>query len=259
MNDDRDRTVPEKQEPSASPSDPAEFDQFASGYGAGMENPAKRMVGRSADDFILPKVQWMLRDLEARPIRGAHVAELRLLDFGCGTAPFLRNLRKQGFPGHLRGCDVSQGMLDEAARTWDTDSGQSLDLVPEDGGEWPYHDASFELIVLSGVLHHVPVEARDELLGRIVRLLVPNGRLYVFEHNVLHPLTRWVVHRTKIDRNAVLLSSREVRYRLRDAGLPISLTSYLLFVPPRWTWLRPVETWLRWMPMGGQFVVVGHR
>ncbi|HEX4147586.1 MAG TPA: hypothetical protein VHY20_01305, partial [Pirellulales bacterium] len=39
----------------------AEFDQYAAGYGAGMENPLKQLAGNSAEEFIDVKVRWLLK------------------------------------------------------------------------------------------------------------------------------------------------------------------------------------------------------
>jgi hypothetical protein len=96
-----------------------EFDQFAVGYNAGMDNPIKKMVGDNPDIFIEVKARWLLANLAQHAAR-AQLARMpqNLLDFGCGMGLFLQVLRRLGFSGMLHGCDISSGMLAEAVRTW---------------------------------------------------------------------------------------------------------------------------------------------
>src|SRR5262245_38117148 len=66
-----------------------------------------------------------------------------------------------------------------------------------------------------------------------VRMLAPAGRVVVFEHNPLNPVTRWVVRHTPIDRNAQLVRAGEVKQRLGRLGLERLRARFLLFFPPR--------------------------
>jgi SAM-dependent methyltransferase len=234
----------------------AEFDQLADGYSAGMENPIKRLVGRTADDFIFPKVQWLLRDQQRRPLKSGC---RDLLDLGCGTGRFLWHLQKSNFPARMHGCDVSTGMLGELMRRWDSQQPcPNLKVCPNETAI-PFDDGAFDVVVTSAVLHHVAPTLRPGLIGEIFRVLAPGGRAYVFEHNPYHPLTRWVVQHTALDRNAVLLSPKQVRHTFHDTGFGELLTRYLLFLPPRWRWLRDLDRWLCWLPAGGQYVVSGEK
>jgi hypothetical protein len=90
----------------------------------------------------------------------------------------------------------------------------------------------------------------------MARVLRPGGLAVVFEHNPYHPATQWVVRTTKIDQNAILLPPREVRTGFCSVGLRDIQKRYLLFFPPRWRWLQPVERWLEKLPLGGQYVIV---
>ena len=83
----------------------------------GMDNPAQA-IGRFS---AMPTSSSQLK---VRQAAGRHHARRHLrhvaggsLDCGCGTATFLRILHAHAYHG-LAGCDISQGMLDEAARTW---------------------------------------------------------------------------------------------------------------------------------------------
>ena len=64
-------------------------------------------------------------------------------------------------------------------------------------------------------------------LGEVLSLLVKHGgRVVVFEHNPLNPITRFVVSRTPIDRNAIALARSSIGTSsggsARPAGVPIA-------------------------------------
>jgi SAM-dependent methyltransferase len=233
---------------------PAFFDEFSHQYAAGMENPVKRWVGKSADDFIIPKVRWLLRDIANRPLPHHPT---RILDHGCGTGLFLKHLRGAGLPISLHGCDTSSGMLDELRRTWD--AGPLPELNHIESPALSYADGFFDMVVLSAVLHHVAPQARAGLLSETARVLAPRGRLYIFEHNPYHPMTRWVVRNTAIDREAVLVSSSQARRYCREAGLRDIRARHLLFLPPRWAWTRQIDPWLGLVPAGGQYALTADK
>jgi SAM-dependent methyltransferase len=109
--------------------------------------------------------------------------------------------------------------------------------------------------MISAVLHHVPVAQRPAVYAELGRVLKPGGRLYVFEHNPRNPLVRYVIARTPIDENAILLDHREVRQGLLDATRYELETDYLMFMPPGIAFLRGVDRMLEWLPLGAQYAV----
>jgi 2-polyprenyl-3-methyl-5-hydroxy-6-metoxy-1,4-benzoquinol methylase len=228
-----------------------EFDEYAAGYDAGMSNPLKRLVGSSPADFLRVKVRWLLADLRRW---GRLTGTATLLDYGCGPGDFLAELVAAGLPGRPAGCDVSGRMLDLARAR----RGPAEFFHPT-AGEVAARTGRYDVVTISAVLHHVPLPDRPGVYRNLLRLLKPTGRLYVFEHNPLNPVTVWVVRNTPIDRNAQLVSAAGVRRGLRDAGFDGLRTRYLMFFPPRLTWLRSVETAFQWLPLGGQFVVRAER
>lgn len=238
--------------PRSSQGPQAEFDQYAAGYSAGMDNPLKKLAGSSADEFIDVKIRWLLA-YERKLGRLATAS--RLLDYGCGTGLFLKRLRRHGFQGRLQGCDVAAEMLAEAKSQWNAGPLPPLDhFIPP---RLPYPDQQFDIVVASAVLHHVPPCEREAVYQEIARVLAPGGRLHVFEHNPLNPLTQWVVRHTPIDRHAVLLMPGEVRRGMHRAGLASARSRGLMFFPPKWTRAARLEPWLEWLPLGGQYVVTG--
>jgi hypothetical protein len=81
----------------------------------------------------------------------------------------------------------------------------------------------------------------------------------VFEHNPRNPVVRYVVARTPIDANAILLDAREVWQGLQGAGRFRLATDYLMFMPPGLAFLEPVDRALAWLPLGAQYAVAAHK
>jgi SAM-dependent methyltransferase len=239
--------------PSSQNRDPAEFDEYAADYSAGMENPLKQCLGGDAEYFIEVKVDWLLNDLHYPSPPGSSGGELRLLDYGCGAGTMLSVLRRRGFADALAGCDVSREMVKEAQSRLNME--KAVELRPMIDAKAPFDGGEFDVVVLSSVLHHVDLASRNNTYADALRVLKPQGRIYIFEHNPFNPVTRWVVKHTAIDKNAVLLTPAAVRKGLRTAGAMLVRTSYLMFFPPRWTHCRRLERLLHWLPCGGQYVV----
>ncbi|MBI3986205.1 MAG: class I SAM-dependent methyltransferase [Lentisphaerae bacterium] len=243
---------------------PAEFDAYAKDYDAGMDNPLKRRLGDSAASFIEIKTRWLLKDLARNPPYSCGVFERQcLLDFGCGTGTALRSLRTLGYPGRLAGCDVSEKMLAEASEKWTTGTQPEWRVVtgnrPEAAWQAPFPDDHFDIVIASSVLHHVEPAQRQTLYSEFRRLLKPGGRVYIFEHNPWNPITRWVVRHTKIDENAVLLPAPETLDGLRCARMARRRAAYMLFFPPRWSFLLPLESLLDRVPLGGQYAAAANK
>ena len=73
---------------------------------------------------------------------------------------------------------------------------------------------------------------------------------------------RYKVERAKQlagDADAVLLTSAETIKRMREAKFEIAETGYCLFFPAQLAALRPLEKYLNWLPLGGQYFVAGVR
>jgi len=232
----------------------AEFDRHAAGYDGGLDDPIKRMLGQSADQFIAVKARWLLRRE-----KGLRDGRLSLLDYGCGAGDLMRVLAGLGARGAFTGCDVSSGMLAEAEKRWPQRLGPPPALAAQDGARTPFAAGRFDIATISAVLHHVPVAERPAVYAELGRVLKPGGRLYVFEHNPRNPLVRHVIARTPIDANAILLDAREVQDGLLGSGRYELETDYLMFSPPGIPWLRFVDRALAWLPLGAQYAVAARK
>lgn len=226
-----------------------EFDRHAPNYSAGFDDPLKRAIGADARTFLRPKLDLLRRAVAGR--RPAPEAALRYLDYGCGAGDFLALVREAGQPWQAEGCDVSAGMLAEAGRRWPGLS-PGVPLWTIESGSFP--ESRYDVITAICVFHHIPAAEWLETFGRLRRALRPGGLLCLFEHNPWNPVTRWMVSRTEIDADAILLSPRTSDRLLRAAGYSSVSFTHFLFVPPRWPAGARVEPALKWLPLGGQYL-----
>lgn len=103
----------------------------------------------------------------------------RVLDIGCGTGYFTRRAARAVVPGgRAVGIDPSPPVIDYATGrapancTFQTASAQAL----------PYADASFDVVISSLAIHHLPPDDRLTALREMRRVLRPGGRLLIVDY-----------------------------------------------------------------------------
>ena len=145
-------------------------------------------------------------------------------------------------------------------------SPESLEVARKRAPSVTFHDDEatiprehFETVVLSGVLHHVDPAERRALLERVLGYLTVGGRVVVFEHNPLNPLTRRAVADCEFDDDAILLFPWAAKALLRDAGFQGVTLDYIVFFPKALAGLRRYEPALRSIALGAQQMLVGRR
>ncbi len=103
---------------------------------------------------------------------------LDILDVGCATGRLLAALADAGAK-NLSGTDLAPRILQVAQRKLDA-RGASANLRPADAEDRiPWSDASFDVVTLTGVFHHL-MRPRDALV-EIARVLRPTGRLLLVD------------------------------------------------------------------------------
>lgn len=102
----------------------------------------------------------------------------RVLDVGCGTGYLTRIMAPVvGHTGRVTGLDLSSAMIGYARDrapancTYVQGTGEVLDLPHE----------SFDVVVSSLAIHHLPVTARGAAVHEMFRVLRPGGRLLIAE------------------------------------------------------------------------------
>jgi SAM-dependent methyltransferase len=221
----------------------AEFDRYSNSYTKHVDKALPPWAG-GVEKFVRIKVWHLLREVARR---GLIAASADLLDAGCGVGLADACLRP-----HFRsvtGLDVSSASLELAeARN------PGVRYVHYDGGEFPFDGESFDVVLVTCVLHHIPPAGRPAFFSNVRRVLKPGGVLLIYEHNPRNPLTRGVVSRCELDRDAVLLGAEECFATARTAGFVEPDTRYLTFLPTSLpAWLQVEETLFARVPMGTQY------
>jgi 2-polyprenyl-3-methyl-5-hydroxy-6-metoxy-1,4-benzoquinol methylase len=211
----------------------AEFDAVAANYQELVDHNV-RVTGESSDYFAAYKAEYVARKVAPR-------AGGKLLDYGCGVGLLSRHLKSRLSEMRIDGFDVSRNSVervDETLRSQGTFSSNLNEL-----------GCVYDVVVLCNVLHHVKPSDRRELIREAASRLADDGKLVIFEHNPINPLTRWAVSQCSFDEDAILLSSGETQGYVQHAELRLLWRDYVVFFP----------RWLRWCPLGAQYVVVGSR
>ena len=220
-----------------------EFDTFAADY-QDLVSDSVRITGESSDYFAAYKAEYIARRIAPRP--GS-----RLLDYGCGVGLLSKHLQNRLPAICVDGFDVSQSSIervDESLRSHGTFTSDPNALAQ-----------AYDVIVLANVLHHVPPAERQGLIRQTASRLADGGKLVIFEHNPINPLTRWAVSQCPFDEDAILLPVHETRAYFEPKEFPLVMRDYIVFFPRLLQRLRPLEPSLRWCPLGAQYVVIASR
>lgn len=226
----------------------AEFDQFADEYDA-THSENIRISGESPEYFA----EYKIADI-AREAVGLG-PDVRILDFGAGIGNSVRHVKKY-FPKAALTClDVSHRSLDIARRRFPG----LANYEAFDGEYIPHADGEFDIAFAACVFHHIDGSRHMHYLEQLNRVLRPGGRLFVFEHNPLNPLTRNAVDTCPFDENAVLINARQMRELFRKAKFDEVTLQYRVFFPGFMRWFRPLERALTRLPLGAQYFVCGQK
>ncbi|WP_250628519.1 class I SAM-dependent methyltransferase [Pinirhizobacter soli] len=224
----------------------SEFDHYAGQYDD-MHVASIAASGEEPAYFSAYKAQYM-----AAHARAGMPAPV-ILDFGCGIGNSLPHLHASFPAAVLHGSDPSG----ESIRMAKARVGDIASVVESPDDALPYADHTFDLALVACVLHHIRPYDRTRWMAELRRVMRPGGQLFIFEHNMLNPLTRKVVRDCPFDEDAVFLPRTELLGLMRDAGFAQVDSQYVVFFPRPLAALRPLEPLLGWLPLGAQYVVQG--
>lgn len=219
-------------------SNKVDFDNYTENYNELLRDSTK-FFSASEEYFARYKIE-LVRLKVKQPIT-------RILEYGCGIGRNIQYLQA-AFPGaEIIGTDISDASLAIAAVE---NPGVRFEAEHEnlDLGQ-------FDLIFVAGVFHHIQPIERPSVTRLLAKRLTKSGSLCVFEHNPFNPITRRIVNTCPYDADAVLLKPTELRLLLEQAGLMMRGKAYCLFIPPKLSRLSPLERYLEWLPLGGQYWV----
>lgn len=225
----------------------SEFDKFAHEY-AELHRANIAASGEGPEYFAEYKIRD-LRDLCAAP--GRDRLPERILDFGAGIGASVEHVGRYFPAARLTCVDVSIASLRIAAQRF----AGAADFVAFDGRALPFADGSFDCAFSACVFHHIEPALHVGLLAELRRVLRPGGLIAVFEHNPLNPLTVQAVRTCPFDENAILLRAATLKRRLVEAGFAGAAARYRIFFPHALKRLRPLERWMKWLPLGAQYYV----
>ena len=224
----------------------SKFDESVSDYETAVDD-AVSFAKKNARFFLGIKAQ-AIEDLASQHLGDAK--KCRALDVGCGIGLLTAELASSF--SSLTGVDISERSIQQA-----TERVPTATFEHYEGSRLPFDDQAFDLCFASCVMHHVPPASWHDFANERRRVTRVGGLVCICEHNPFNPLTRLVVHRCELDKDAVLLRRGAARAAMRKAGLRVLPSPYILFFPFAGRFFRTLESGLRWCPMGAQYIAVG--
>lgn len=225
-----------------------DFDNFASDY-RNIHTENVKISGADSFYFAKMKVE-LLKQFEKN-------SPLQLLDLGCGDGVTEVYVHQNFSEWIVSGIDISEKSISVASQRkiphtlFKTFDGQSI----------PFKEDSFDVVFIAGVLHHVAFQFHAQIVREIGRVLKKGGRLYLFEHNPLNPLTKYLVNTCVFDKDAKLLKSGYASAILKKNGLTVNKKKFIIFFPRKGILSKFIflEKYLQWLPLGGQYLIAASK
>jgi len=171
-----------------------------------------------------------------------------ILEYGCGIGRNIKFLSEYFPEAKVTGCDISAKSIEIAS---EKNPGVNFFLInPENISS---HQEKYDLIFISCVFHHIEPLYRNSSMKNVFNLLESAGHLFFFEHNPYNPLTLKIVRDCVWDKDAILLTPSESITLIKSTGLTVIQKQYSVFFPAFLKFLRPLEKFLSFIPIGGQY------
>jgi SAM-dependent methyltransferase len=170
----------------------------------------------------------------------------RLLDLGCGFGRHAYEALRRG--ADVVACDLSraelaqvQGLMVAMAAAGETPPGITAGCVVGDATRLPYPDASFDRVIASEVMEHIPDDAGA--LAELHRVLRPGGTLAVTVPAWLPEKICWALsheyHAPFVEGGHIrIYTEGELRRRMRGAGLVPGAAHHAHALHSPYWWLR---------------------
>lgn len=227
---------------------PIDFDTYSENYQETVNN-AIALTGADVDYYAGIKAQIILDILQRR---FSILGQVHVLNVGCGVGLLDQCLISK--VGRFAGIDISEKSVGQAAK-----ANSNAEYRHYNGRSIPFPNESFDFVLAICIMHHIHVDQRQQLVREMARVIRRGGYLFIYEHNPLNLVVQYIVSRCELDRNAVLLSAREVKTLIRQADLKQNEMRYTSFVPIQVPWIMSLEKLVSWLPLGGQFFVMGKK
>ncbi|MDP3947259.1 MAG: class I SAM-dependent methyltransferase [bacterium] len=183
--------------------------------------------------------QWVAADNQAYDI----------LDYGCGIGKITGPLAKEFQQSTVHGWDISRESL-RVAREENREL-KNIHFIDELSPEQKYN---FIIVVM--VFHHIKPDERVSVLLEMKKLLKPGGKIVIFEHNPLNPVTRYIVSACPFDADAELILRNKFVALAKLSGFEVEFKRHILFFPWPAKLFRNIERLLRFIPLGAQYMLI---
>jgi len=124
-----------------------------------------------------PSVEGVINEAEVYnrllPLDGAHIIEL-----GCGAAMHTRAIAESGRPAAILACEVDTIQHEKNLAITDL---PTVTFCHGGAEAIPAEDASADIVMMFKSLHHVPLDAMNQAMQEIRRVLKPGGLAYISE------------------------------------------------------------------------------
>lgn len=220
-----------------------EFDAYANEYRDILQENIKKLSGFGEEYFSEYKVQIVKNSLNKIPEN--------ILDFGCGDGISCQFFRKHFLDTNLIGVDVSS----ESIKVAEAREISNSSFVHYEGNELPFESYYFDVIFVACVFHHIEKNEHANLINEFKRVLKKGGKLFIFEHNPINPLTRKVVKDCIFDKDAELIYAEQLKNSVINSGFEKAKINYTLFFP-RYNFFKKLfsmEKYFTKCPIGAQY------
>ncbi|MDR0409723.1 MAG: class I SAM-dependent methyltransferase [Spirochaetaceae bacterium] len=177
-----------------------------------------------------------------------------ILEYGCGIGMNMPYLRKYFPDTQLFGCDISDKSISLAKENFKDCTFNAIKSVDD----LNLYKNKIDVVFVSCVFHHIPFDQHEIWLDGLYDLLKDDGYIIIFEMNLKNPLTKRLVSKSPVDRDANFLNSEYCKRMVQKAfgkSSPVKLY-YTYFFP----WRNEVFTWIEhkllWLPLGAQYCVM---
>jgi SAM-dependent methyltransferase len=222
------------------------FDEFADQYRA-IHNENIKSTGADSDYFAEYKILELKKHIQSD--------SFTFLDYGCGDGQIFKFFTKHFPNANYIGIDISEDSIKKAQLKFP--EGQ---FIVFDGINIP-ENIQFNIVFISCVLHHINHNLHESILSNIRHHLAENGKIVIFEHNPLNPVTVKIVNECVFDEDAVLLKHFYLKKVLAKTGFKNTQINFTLFFPRHkiFSILHPLEYFLRFIPLGGQYYSISNK
>lgn len=169
------------------------FDDYANDYRS-IHTDNVKISGADSFYFARHKVQQLMQFESS-------TANARMLDIGCGDGATELFISQYMPSWKVEAVDISEKSISCAKEKKIPNAVFSV----YDGKNIPFEENSFDILFIAAVMHHIDFAYHGTLMKEMYRVLKPGGRIYLFEHNPVNPVTRYLVKTCVFDKDAKLL------------------------------------------------------